>query len=104
MADRAAGTYVWSTDGRKLLDMAAGIGVVSTGHCHPAVAAAVAAQAGRLVNAQQNLFVGSTPMASEGEGWVGRREVGGRRAGEGAPGRPPHAARPTPSPPAPRPA
>lgn len=52
-----------STDGRTLLDFAAGIGVVSTGHAHPTVTAAVAAQAARQVNAQQNLFAGSVPLA-----------------------------------------
>lgn len=63
IADTASGCRVTSTDGRTLLDFAAGIGVVSTGHAHPAVTAAVAHQAARQVNAQQNLFAGSVPLA-----------------------------------------
>jgi len=65
VADSASGCRVTSTDGRTLLDFAAGIGVVSTGHAHPAVARAVADQAARQVNAQQNLFGGgSVPLAA----------------------------------------
>lgn len=40
----------------------AGIGVVSTGHCHPRVVEAVRAQAGRIVHPQANVFGGSEPM------------------------------------------
>lgn len=63
IADSASGCIVTATDGRAFLDMAAGIGVVSTGHCHPRVSAAVAKQAATQVNAQQNLFAGSVPLA-----------------------------------------
>lgn len=59
----ASGTRVTTTDGRTLLDCAGGIGVTSTGHCHPAVAAAIARQAATLVTAQQNLFPVSVPLA-----------------------------------------
>ena len=37
IAVKGQGTYVWTADGRKLLDMCTGIGVTSTGHCHPRV-------------------------------------------------------------------
>ena len=33
MADRASGSYVWTTDGRKHLDMACGIGGCCPGTC-----------------------------------------------------------------------
>jgi 4-aminobutyrate aminotransferase len=63
IADSASGCRVTTTDGRTLLDCAGGIGVTSTGHAHPAVAAAIGAQAARLSNAQQNLFPASRPLA-----------------------------------------
>ncbi|KAG2431458.1 hypothetical protein HXX76_009473 [Chlamydomonas incerta] len=60
----ASGEGCWLTtvDGRRLLDMASGIGAVSTGHCHPAVVAAVQAQAARVVHAQQNVVGAHTAM------------------------------------------
>jgi len=63
IAERASGTYVWTTDGQKHLDMATGIGVVSTGHCHPKVVSAIQQQAAEMIFAQQNVFAGSKPMA-----------------------------------------
>ena len=63
IAASASGCRVTTTDGRSLLDCAAGIGVASTGHCHPAVSAAIAAQAATLGSAQQNLFPASVPLA-----------------------------------------
>lgn len=62
VADYGKGCYAWSTDGRKHLDMATGIGVLSTGHCHPKVVAAIQEQAGRMIMAQQNIFPASRPM------------------------------------------
>ena len=62
VADYGEGCYAWSTDGRKHLDMATGIGVLSTGHCHPRVVAAIQEQAGRMIMAQQNIFPASRPM------------------------------------------
>jgi 4-aminobutyrate aminotransferase len=44
-AARAAGSEIWDADGRRYVDFAAGIAVTNTGHCHPKVMAAVAAQA-----------------------------------------------------------
>jgi len=38
--DKAKGCYLYSTDGKKHLDMSAGIAVCGTGHCHPQVVAA----------------------------------------------------------------
>ncbi|MEZ5684866.1 MAG: 4-aminobutyrate--2-oxoglutarate transaminase [Paracoccaceae bacterium] len=41
---RAKNAEVWDEDGNRLIDFAAGIAVVNTGHCHPHVMGAVAAQ------------------------------------------------------------
>lgn len=62
MFERGSGTELWDTDGRRYLDFLSGLGVVSLGHANPAVAAAVADQAGRLWHVS-NLF--ANPVASE---------------------------------------
>ncbi len=49
------GPYLVDTDGRRYLDAIAGIGVNSLGHAHPAVTAAVSAQAGQLIHTS-NLY------------------------------------------------
>ena len=41
---RAEGSELWDTEGRRLIDFAGGIAVLNTGHRHPKVMAAVAAQ------------------------------------------------------------
>ena len=41
---RGQGSWVWDADGKKYLDMVAGIAVNALGHAHPAVRSAVAAQ------------------------------------------------------------
>ncbi len=43
-AARAAGSEVWDVEGKRYIDFAAGIAVLNTGHNHPKVKAAVAAQ------------------------------------------------------------
>jgi hypothetical protein len=48
VAARGEGSWVWTSDGRRLLDFASGIGVTSTGHCHPTVVMAVQEQAARV--------------------------------------------------------
>ncbi|MFR9751819.1 aspartate aminotransferase family protein [Nocardia sp. 004] len=50
--DHGAGCYLYGTDGRRYLDFTAGIGVTSTGHCHPRVVAAAQAQVASLVHGQ----------------------------------------------------
>ncbi len=50
------GCRVTTTDGVEYLDFTAGIAVNSTGHAHPAIAAAIAAQAERFIHAQINVF------------------------------------------------
>lgn len=51
-----SGCWVTTTDGTEYLDFAAGIAVNSTGHAHPKIAAAIAAQATRFIHAQANVF------------------------------------------------
>jgi 4-aminobutyrate aminotransferase len=50
------GCRVTTVDGEEYLDFAAGIAVNSTGHSHPKVVEAIAAQAARFVHAQVNVF------------------------------------------------
>lgn len=47
---RGRGALVWDADGKEYVDMLAGFSVSNTGHCHPAVTAAVTEQAGRLMH------------------------------------------------------
>ena len=46
---RGQGTRLWDNDGKEYIDCIGGIGTANIGHCHPAVAEAVAEQAQRLV-------------------------------------------------------
>src|SRR5690242_21397704 len=50
VAKRGRGTRVEDVDGNEFLDFAAGIAVVSTGHCHPQVVKAIQQQAGELIH------------------------------------------------------
>ena len=50
------GCWVTTTDGDRYLDLTAGIAVVSTGHCHPHVVAAIQDQAARFIHAQVNCY------------------------------------------------
>jgi 4-aminobutyrate aminotransferase len=55
LAERGEGAYLFSADGRRYLDFTAGIGVTSTGHCHPRVVEAVKAQVEKLIHGQANI-------------------------------------------------
>jgi len=57
IVDHAEGSYLYATDGRKVLDFTCGIGVTNTGHCHPKVVEAIRQQAGLLIHGQVNLVV-----------------------------------------------
>ncbi|WP_068265324.1 aspartate aminotransferase family protein [Janibacter limosus] len=50
--DHALGSEIFDVDGNRHLDFTAGIGVVSTGHCHPKVVAAAQEQIGKLIHGQ----------------------------------------------------
>ncbi|NMI00669.1 aspartate aminotransferase family protein [Pseudonocardia acidicola] len=49
---RGEGVYLYDTEGHRHLDFTAGIGVTSTGHCHPTVVAAAQEQVGTLIHGQ----------------------------------------------------
>jgi predicted acetylornithine/succinylornithine family transaminase len=52
---KGKGTRVWDADGKVYLDFIAGIAVVNTGHCHPAVVSAIQEQAQTLIHVS-NLY------------------------------------------------
>ena len=52
VVDHALGSWIHGTDGRDYLDFTTGIGVTSTGHCHPDVVAAAREQCGKIIHAQ----------------------------------------------------
>ncbi|MEV4049103.1 aminotransferase class III-fold pyridoxal phosphate-dependent enzyme, partial [Streptomyces sp. NPDC049744] len=52
VAVRGEGVHLDGEDGRRYLDFTAGIGVTSTGHCHPRVVAAAQEQVATLVHGQ----------------------------------------------------
>ena len=51
-AVQGEGVYIIDHEGRRYLDFTSGIGVTSTGHCHPQVVAAIRRQAGTLIHGQ----------------------------------------------------
>jgi 4-aminobutyrate aminotransferase len=60
VAKRGRGVRIEDVDGNEFLDFAAGIAVVSTGHCHPEVVAAIQEQAAELIH------ISSTDFYDEG--------------------------------------
>ncbi|KAK6334134.1 hypothetical protein TWF696_002637 [Orbilia brochopaga] len=60
---KGQGSYVWTNEGRKMLDFTSGIGVVNLGHCHPKVTEAAQSQLSTLVHAQANIAM-HEPMLS----------------------------------------
>jgi len=51
-AARGEGCYIFDEDGKRYLDFTSGIGVTSTGHCHPKVVEAAQKQAATLIHGQ----------------------------------------------------
>ena len=51
-AVRGEGAWLYDSEGRRYLDFSSGIGVTSTGHCHPRVVEAARDQAGKLIHGQ----------------------------------------------------
>ncbi|MGH3716151.1 MAG: aspartate aminotransferase family protein [Micromonosporaceae bacterium] len=52
LAARGEGVHLYDEAGRRYLDFTAGIGVTSTGHCHPRVVAAAQQQVATLIHGQ----------------------------------------------------
>jgi len=59
--DHGLGSRVWDTEGREYIDFGAGIAVNALGHAHPALIAALTAQAGKLWHTS-NVFVSEPPL------------------------------------------
>ena len=72
---RGRGTLLWDDEGHEYLDFLCGIGVTSTGHCHPAVVAAVRAQVGELIHVS-NLFYTEPAMRLAAR--LSARSLGGK--------------------------
>src|SRR5438046_10508500 len=63
---RALGSVVEDVDGNRFLDLAAGIAVCSTGHCHPKVVAAIQKQAAELIHMSgTDFYYESMPQLAE---------------------------------------
>lgn len=73
--EKGAGATLWDTEGRAYTDFLAGIAVCGLGHAHPAVQAALAEQAGKLLHVS-NLFY-TKPQAELGE-WLTRNSFADR--------------------------
>ncbi|MDR1534306.1 MAG: aspartate aminotransferase family protein [Planctomycetota bacterium] len=72
---RGEGSRVWDVEGREYLDLFPGWGVAGLGHCHPAVAEAIARQAGKLIHVANHYY-----CEEQGEfGEILSRRCGGRR-------------------------
>ena len=54
---RGEGVYVYDAGGTRYIDFTSGIGVTATGHCHPAIVAAIQDQAAKLVFGQINCMI-----------------------------------------------
>src|SRR5713101_3630520 len=53
--DRGEGCYVYDVDGKRYLDLIAGIGVNALGHAHPRIVEVIREQAGLLIHSS-NLY------------------------------------------------
>ena len=63
---RGAGMRLWDDAGREYLDFLSGIGVISLGHCHPALSAALGEQAAKLMHVSNYYYI-------EGRGQLAKR-------------------------------
>jgi len=54
--ERGEGCLLFDTEGRRYLDMAAGVAVSALGHGHPRLTATIAAQAGRLMHSSNYFY------------------------------------------------
>ncbi len=73
--EKGSGTTLWDTEGRTYTDFLAGIAVCNLGHAHPAVQAALAEQAGKLLHVS-NLFY-TRPQVELGQ-WLVRHSFADR--------------------------
>ena len=52
----ASGSWLWDMEGKKYLDFFPGWGVNALGHCHPAIARTIQAQAKRLIHVPNTFY------------------------------------------------
>jgi len=57
MIVKGSGSTVYDAQGRSYIDCFGGVAVCSTGHCHPAVVAAIRKQAGILIHCSNHFYV-----------------------------------------------
>jgi acetylornithine/N-succinyldiaminopimelate aminotransferase len=62
---RGSGARVWDSEGKEYLDFVAGIAVNNVGHCHPAVARAIARQAERLIHTSNLYYTENQVLLAE---------------------------------------
>lgn len=60
---RGEGIYLYDADGQRYIDFTSGIGVTSTGHCHPKIVAAIQKQAEKLLFGQMNIVMPPATIA-----------------------------------------
>src|ERR1044072_3018396 len=64
-AERAAGFWLYTSDGDKYLDLYGGHAVAGTGHCHPHVVNAISKQAGELLFYSNLVYSSARARAAE---------------------------------------
>jgi acetylornithine aminotransferase/acetylornithine/N-succinyldiaminopimelate aminotransferase len=64
-AERGNGTWVWTSEGDKYLDLYGGHAVCATGHCHPHVVNALQEQAGKMLFYSNLVYSDIRARASE---------------------------------------
>ena len=74
VASRGEGVLLYDEDDRRYLDFTAGIGVTSTGHCHPRVVEAAQRQVGTLIHGVHD---GAAPPTAYPGRAAGRRVAAG---------------------------
>jgi acetylornithine/N-succinyldiaminopimelate aminotransferase len=62
---RGSKASVWDSEGKEYLDFVAGIAVNNVGHCHPAVAKAIARQAERLIHTSNLYYTENQVLLAE---------------------------------------
>lgn len=72
---RGEGATLWDADGNEYLDFLAGIAVVTVGHCHPKVTAAIQEQAARLVHVSNLYYNEHQPRLAKA---LAERSLGGK--------------------------
>lgn len=57
IVENSSGCWLYTKSNRKILDFTSGIGVLSTGHCHPKIVSSVKYQLTKSIHLQQQLLV-----------------------------------------------